>query len=160
MGAFPNSRHALRVNLLSDVTWFKCEKCCRKKTIICYHFNDEDENDDPFLDILMFSDEAFHINCNCNRQFAVFGQWEPTRNWEHERDFRKIHLRCALRKTPINSPLCLEVTFLNGECYLEMQRNYFIPELKRITLLLLLSVGLPVANAPDVLQPCGLLYYP
>jgi hypothetical protein len=27
-------------------------------------------------------------------------------------------------------------------------------------LLLLLSIGLPVANAPDVLQPCGLLYYP
>ena len=27
-------------------------------------------------------------------------------------------------------------------------------------LLLLLSVGLPVANAPDVLQPYGLLYYP
>ena len=26
-------------------------------------------------------------------------------------------------------------------------------------LLLLLSVGLLVANAPDVLQPCGLLYY-
>jgi hypothetical protein len=26
--------------------------------------------------------------------------------------------------------------------------------------LLLLSVGLPVANAPDVLQPCGLLYCP
>jgi hypothetical protein len=25
---------------------------------------------------------------------------------------------------------------------------------------LLLSVGLPVANAPDVLQPCGLFYYP
>ena len=25
---------------------------------------------------------------------------------------------------------------------------------------LLLSVGLPVANAPDVLQPCGLLYHP
>ena len=24
----------------------------------------------------------------------------------------------------------------------------------------LLSEGLPVANAPDVLQPCGLLYYP
>ena len=27
-------------------------------------------------------------------------------------------------------------------------------------LLLLLSVGLPVVNAPDVLQPYGLLYYP
>ena len=26
--------------------------------------------------------------------------------------------------------------------------------------LLLLSVGLPVANVPDALQPCGLLYYP
>ena len=29
-----------------------------------------------------------------------------------------------------------------------------------IQMVLLLSVGLPVANAPDVLQPCGLLYYP
>ena len=29
-----------------------------------------------------------------------------------------------------------------------------------LILLLLLSAGLPVANAPDVLQPCGLLYYP
>ena len=27
-------------------------------------------------------------------------------------------------------------------------------------LLLLLSVGLQVTNAPDILQPCGLLYYP
>jgi hypothetical protein len=25
---------------------------------------------------------------------------------------------------------------------------------------LFFSVGLPVANAPDVPQPCGLLYYP
>jgi hypothetical protein len=24
----------------------------------------------------------------------------------------------------------------------------------------LLSVGFPIANAPDVLQPCALLYYP
>jgi hypothetical protein len=30
----------------------------------------------------------------------------------------------------------------------------------RLPGLLLLSVGLPVANAPDVLQSCGLLYYP
>ena len=29
-----------------------------------------------------------------------------------------------------------------------------------LLLLLLLSVGIPVANAPVVLQPCGLLYYP
>ena len=30
----------------------------------------------------------------------------------------------------------------------------------RVFCILLLSVGLPVANAPDVLQLCGLLYYP
>jgi hypothetical protein len=29
-----------------------------------------------------------------------------------------------------------------------------------IQVILLLSVGLPVANAPDLFQPCGLLYYP
>jgi hypothetical protein len=28
------------------------------------------------------------------------------------------------------------------------------------TILLFLFFGLPVANAPDVPQPCGLLYYP
>ena len=39
--------------------------------------------------------------------------------------------------------------------------TYFgIVAIFRELLLLLLSVGLPVANAPDVLQPCGLLYYP
>ena len=29
-----------------------------------------------------------------------------------------------------------------------------------LVVVLLLSVGLPVVNAPDVLQTCGLLYYP
>ena len=38
-------------------------------------------------------------------------------------------------------------------------RRYFLCYLLT-SLFLLLSVGLPVANAPDVLQPCGLLYYP
>ena len=37
----------------------------------------------------------------------------------------------------------------------KMAQNFLIP-----ALLLVLSVGLPVANAPDVLQPCDLLYYP
>jgi len=31
---------------------------------------------------------------------------------------------------------------------------------RKFFFLLLLSVALPVANALDVLQPCGLLYYP
>jgi len=31
------------------------------KTVICYHFNDEDENYDSFLDILMCSYEAVFI---------------------------------------------------------------------------------------------------
>jgi len=37
--------------------------------------------------------------------------------------------------------------FLEGQCLISI-------------LLLLLSVGLPVANAPGLLQPCGLLYHP
>ena len=39
-------------------------------------------------------------------------------------------------------------------------RKIFGNELFLTVAVLLLSVGLPVANAPDVLQPCGLLYYP
>jgi len=37
--------------------------------------------------------------------------------------------------------------------------NYYNIHLA-VCLLLLLSVGLPVANAPDVLHPYGLLHYP
>ena len=40
---------------------------------------------------------------------------------------------------------------------------YFVYSLSSViysAFLLLLSVGLPLANAPDVLQPYGLLYYP
>ena len=41
-----------------------------------------------------------------------------------------------------------------------MDRRGVNGECSACVFLLLLSVGLPVANAPDVLQPCGLLYYP
>ena len=44
-----------------------------------------------------------------------------------------------------------EIRLRLGELVLYFKQYYY---------LLLLSVGLPVANAPDVLQPCGLLYYP
>jgi hypothetical protein len=36
----------------------------------------------------------------------------------------------------------------------------FIFAINSVEAYLLLSIGLPVANAPDVLQPCGLLYCP
>ena len=43
-------------------------------------------------------------------------------------------------------------------CYQALAILY-ISEGSLLSVLLLLSVGLQVANAPDVLQPCGLLYY-
>ena len=49
----------------------------------------------------------------------------------------------------------------NSESRLEKSEDFKIWCRRRIeeVLLLLLSVGLPVANAPDVLQQCGLFYY-
>ena len=44
--------------------------------------------------------------------------------------------------------------------YLYFPDRNLISNAAVLLLLLLLSVGLPVANAPDVLQLCGLLYYP
>jgi hypothetical protein len=38
--------------------------------------------------------------------------------------------------------------------------RHLVSNASLILVLLLLSIGLPVANAPDILQPCGLLYYP
>jgi hypothetical protein len=45
--------------------------------------------------------------------------------------------------------------------WVQFPEQMLILLLKRLALtplLLPLSIGLPVANAPDVLQPCGLLY--
>ena len=60
-------------------------------------------------------------------------------------------------------PVCYH-TVQSGRWLQTLQRELFViiraEVLHRYLLLLLLSVWLPVANAPDVLQPCGLLYYP
>ena len=57
--------------------------------------------------------------------------------------------------TCIQSPTFLTI-ILSSKILKKIQQ----PIWRDITDLLLLSVGFPVANAPDVLQPCGLSYYP
>jgi hypothetical protein len=56
-----------------------------------------------------------------------------------------------------------EVTILrynNESVILLVLNNLSFLTASHTTFLLFFSVGLPVANAPDVLQPRGLLYYP
>ena len=50
-------------------------------------------------------------------------------------------------------PLCPQFKIRQFICYSNLV-------VQSPVVLLLLSVGLPVTNAPDALQPCGLLYYP
>ena len=54
----------------------------------------------------------------------------------------RVHVvrRLRMRRTILNAPMALCLILYSP--------------------VVLLSAGLPVANAPDVLQPCGLLYYP
>jgi hypothetical protein len=74
--------------------------------------------------------KQFNINGNCNRHnLPYLGNENPQKIG----NMIKISVKSTFA-VPIISPLCFEVTVLNCECYLEMLQNYFIPELKRLTL--------------------------
>jgi hypothetical protein len=61
-------------------------------------------------------------------------------------------------------PLGADIKYVSSGIKIKSKQFQFpSPEIKeRIELYrsFFFSVGLPVANAPDVPQPCGLLYYP
>jgi hypothetical protein len=61
----------------------------------------------------------------------------------------------------INNYICFGYLYAHLQEYRLYTTAYGVQHCKReLCVLLFFSVGLPVANAPDVPQPCGLLYYP
>nr|XP_005998403.1 PREDICTED: uncharacterized protein LOC102358965 [Latimeria chalumnae]XP_005998404.1 PREDICTED: uncharacterized protein LOC102358965 [Latimeria chalumnae] len=102
----------------------------------CQQFKSKIHNSPGFLDELTFSDETtFHISGKVNRHNCrIWGTEKPQEVWQHERDSPKINVWCALRKSRIIGPFFFEEATVNGEHYLAMLQNFFIPELRRLNL--------------------------
>jgi hypothetical protein len=96
-------------------------------------FIEKIETDGNFLSNLIFSDEAtFHISGKINRHNCrIWGETNPHEIYEHERDSPKVNVWCALSRSRIYGPFFFEERTINGESYLNMLQQFFIPELKQ-----------------------------
>jgi hypothetical protein len=86
-------------------------------------------------------------------------------HFEEPQIYRHCQHANQIWRIEINEELVKLIKHKNIVNYIKAQRLSWFGHVQRMSdtrtvLLLLLAVGLPVANAPDVLQPCGLLYYP
>jgi hypothetical protein len=86
------------------------------------------------LEELTSSDEATsHIRGKFNGS-----RWErekPQDVWQHERDFPKLNMWCALMKSRIIGPFFLKEATVNSELYPALLQGFLIPELRQLSLL-------------------------
>ena len=78
--------------------------------------------DDNFLPLLIFSDEAtFHINGKVNLGSVQMWRLEnPQEILEHHRNSLKINVFCAVSLRKIYGPFFFEENTILGQTYLEM----------------------------------------
>lgn len=91
------------------------------------------DNDNRFLSNVIFSDEAtFHISGRVNRHNCrIWGEENPHELYEHERDSPKVTVWCALAKNRLYGPFFFDERTVNGQSYLLMLQNFFVPELQQ-----------------------------
>ena len=92
------------------------------------------DNDNRFLSNLIFSDEAtFHMSGRVNRHNCrIWGEENPHELYQHERDSPKVNVWCALGKNRLYGPFFFDERTVNGQSYLHMLQNFFIPELQQV----------------------------
>lgn len=89
----------------------------------CHHFNEKLCNNVSVARISFSSDEAtFHISEKVNRRNCrIWGAGKPKETFEDE--------RCQTRSSYV-----FENRVINGDGYLDILHNYFIPQLERLEL--------------------------
>lgn len=92
------------------------------------------DNDNRFLANIIFSDEAtFHISGRVNRHNCrIWGDENPHELYEHERDSPKVSVWCGMSRNRIYGPFFFDERTVNGVSYLNMLRNFFVPQLQQV----------------------------
>ena len=100
----------------------------------CNLLIDKIDNGNRFLSNLIFSDEAtFHISGRVNRHNCrIWGEENPHELYEHERDSPKVTVWCAMARNRLYGPFFFDERTVNGQSYLRMLQNVFVPELQQV----------------------------
>lgn len=89
------------------------------------------DDDDRYLATIAFSDEAtFHVCGKVNRHNCrIWGSENPHAVIEYQRDSPKLNVWCCLMKTGVIGPFFFQERTVTGDTYLDMLRNYAVPQL-------------------------------
>jgi hypothetical protein len=78
-------------------------------------------SDDHFLEKMQFSDEAtFHVSGAVNGRVRIWGSENPQDYVDHESDFRKVNVFCAISSQKVYSPFLFAEETITGMTYLGM----------------------------------------
>ena len=100
----------------------------------CNLLIDKIDNGNRFLSNLIFSAEAtFHISGRVNRHNCrIWGEENPHELYEHERDSPKVTVWYAMARNRLYGPFFFDERTVNGQSYLRMLQNVFVPELQQV----------------------------
>jgi hypothetical protein len=91
------------------------------------------QDDKRFLDSVIFSDEiTFHVSGKANtHNYRIWCSENPHISLEHVRDClkRKVEVLYGLSKERVYGPLFLIVTTITSIVYLDMPKQFLIPQL-------------------------------
>jgi hypothetical protein len=95
---------------------------------------DRIDNDNGFLDRVIFSDEStFHVCGIINRHNGrIWGSESLHAVREYERDSPKLNVPCAVSRHEVIGPFFFQEKTLNGTNYLDMRELFAVPQMAHI----------------------------
>ena len=96
-----------------------------KRATFCMEMQEKIDNEDDFLEKVIFSDEAtFHLSGKVNKQnVRIWGIENPREFVEHMRDSPKVNVFCAMSKQKIYGPEFFDEPTVTGKSYLKILKK-------------------------------------
>lgn len=93
---------------------------------------DKVEQDDGFLERILFSDEAtFHVSGKVNKHnVRIWGSENPHATTEHVRDSPKVNVWCGVLEDRIIGPFFFHEPTVTASTYLDMLEQFVYPQLE------------------------------
>ena len=104
-----------------------------KRATFCMDMQENIDNEDGFLEKVIFSDEAtFHLSGKVNKQnVRIWGTENPREFVEHMRDSPKVNVFCAMSKEKVYGPEFFDEPTVTGNSYLKLLKKKVMPKLKK-----------------------------